>query len=216
MEKTLRVLSVDFDFFQRVSADTVQKCYPDGRDLSPALSLTVWHAHLSVPQEAEKIRKVTVDRKRMEQLKKIIRRQDPSIPVMVVQSHVHIYHFILSHMAGYSRCDITNIDMHHDMFNGNPTLDCGNWISHIKQAIPKCKITWIANRTSEEAYGLKGLPVKYELDELMDRQFDLLFLCRSDAWLPPHLDDRFLEVLAVIRRTFPKMTTDGMVLYQRE
>ena len=32
-KQKLRVLSIDFDYFQVVDKDTVQSCYPDGIDL---------------------------------------------------------------------------------------------------------------------------------------------------------------------------------------
>ena len=214
MPKTLRVLSVDFDFFQRVNVETLMYCYPDGIDLPPDLTTITWASHYNF--QADRLKKVTVDRKRLTQLKQIIRNQNPLIKVMVVSSHVHIYDFILSNMPGYDQCDIINIDMHHDMFNNNNRLDCGNWVTHIKKAIPNCNITWIANKISNEVYGLKDLPVKYEFDDIMDKTFDLLFLCRSDTWLPPHLDKNFAEVVRLIQRKFPRMLTDGLVYEQRD
>ena len=109
---------------------------------------------------------------------------------------------------------LVNVDMHHDMFNANKQLDCGNWLGYIRQEYNHDGI-WIANPVSADMYGLTDddLPEtsrRKRLGELIptstkiiqDEQFDLIFLCRSDNWLPPHLDERFSEMCDVIQGCF--------------
>lgn len=36
MNMERRILSIDFDYFQDVSRDTLLECYPDGYDLPPS------------------------------------------------------------------------------------------------------------------------------------------------------------------------------------
>ena len=50
-KQRLRVLSIDFDYFQVVDKDTVQSCYPDGIDLDTSLSTVVWASHYAIPSQ---------------------------------------------------------------------------------------------------------------------------------------------------------------------
>lgn len=43
--RSLKVLSIDFDYFQNVNADTIRSCYPDGIDLPTELSTIVWSGY---------------------------------------------------------------------------------------------------------------------------------------------------------------------------
>ena len=45
MSQTLNVLSIDFDYFQKVSKDVLMNCYPDGLDLSTELSIFTWSGY---------------------------------------------------------------------------------------------------------------------------------------------------------------------------
>ena len=127
-----------------------------------------------------------------------------------------LHAFILSGMKDYDRCDITNIDMHHDMFNDNEELDCGNWVSHIKKTIPESNIKWIANPISLEAYGLDKLPIEYDFESIKNKKFDLIFICRSDIWSPPHLDKYFNMIVEQVRMHFDSMFTQEEVLEPRD
>lgn len=84
--------------------------------------------------------------------------------------------------------------MHHDCFNNNPELDCGNWISYVKQDYPKIHIQWIANPVSRQVYNITETEfdfIQTSLNTLQEQPPDLIYLCRSDNWLPPHLDNYF-------------------------
>ena len=69
--------------------------------------------------------------------------------------------------------------MHHDIFNDNAELDCGNWISNlikdnvIAKSSPKeyKSIRWIANPISLDTYGLSD-----KLDPQMQRSSILSIL----------------------------------------
>ena len=60
---------------------------------------------------------------------------------------------------------------------------------------------WLANPISKEVYGLNTSDfdcINTDINLIKNFKFDLLFLCRSDNWLPPHLDiyfDNFLQYL---------------------
>ena len=214
-KKTLKVLSVDWDFFQNVDIETLFY-YPDGHDLPTTLSSMIWANHYANDKENEKLQKVTVNETKLRELLDILMNQKHNTPIAIVQSHIHIYDFILSHMKDYDRCDITNIDMHHDMFNDNEELDCGNWVSHIKKTIPESNIKWIANLISLEAYGLDKLPIEYDFESIKNKKFDLIFICRSDIWSPPHLDKYFNMIVERVQMHFDSMLTQKEILKPRD
>lgn len=107
---------------------------------------------------------------------------------------------------------LVNVDMHHDIVNNNEELDCGNWISHLLQEYDM-GLTWVANPVSLEMFGLdkdrkenrafRGI-VQKNLSKIEEKNyvFDGIFLCRSDIWTPPHLDNAFCSLCDVITDHF--------------
>lgn len=55
MSQTLNVLSIDFDYFQKVSKDVLMNCYPDGLDLSTELSIFTWSGYYNNPNSAKEL-----------------------------------------------------------------------------------------------------------------------------------------------------------------
>jgi len=200
MKDALNILSIDFDYFQKVDPETLY-CYPDGHDFGAEMSMMIWAGHYANKHESEKILKVEVDTDKIEKIKRIIKKACPvDSPVMICNSHKHAYQFIkqvYSDNGRRGRVHVYNVDMHHDLFNNNLNVDCGNWVSHILKDIPKSTITWIANPISRQMYGLdesRFSMVSEDLSTLDGIQFDALFICRSDIWTPPHLDSYFRDL----------------------
>ena len=218
--KTLKVLSIDMDFFQNVDYDTIIECYPDGHDYSAMLSAIVWASHYSNSNEAKRLNDVTCPDESLKTLKHILGRQLQSTPVFISQSHLDIYKFIHDklklHHAKF--LEVVNIDMHHDMFTDNvDTVDCGNWAHHIRQEVPT-RFTWISHDISEEAMDYSVIQdldevniVKNDFKCIEDIRFDLIFLCRSDAWYPPHLDDKFNELVECLCNFYNVKVSDRLV-----
>ncbi len=46
---------------------------------------------------------------------------------------------------------------------------------------------------------------------LSDMQFDIVFLCRSDTWTPPHLDEGFNELVQTCINHFDKVIIEESV-----
>ena len=179
MKKELNVLSIDYDFFQTVDIDTLATCYPDGHDLPTEIANVIWATYYAASFTRRKLEKVGVDAEK---------------------------DFIMDEYKSgeYKRLNLVNIDMHHDMFNENETVDCGNWVSHIVKEIPKTRIKWISNPVSKEAYGLtdrKFEIIENDFESIRDKKWDLIFLCRSDIWTPPHLDREFIDIANLIMET---------------
>ncbi len=190
-----KVLSIDFDYFQDVMPETL-KYYPEGRELGASESQAVWQECYA--KHAGELQKVRINHSLLTRMKTILCTQDTSIPVLITQNHKDAYWFIKQH-ALCGGLDLVNVDLHHDIINGNKYLDCGNWISHTMQEFENIKFRWIARKVSGECYGIKEeerkfLSVSYGLDSIMDEKFDAVFICRSDMWLPPHLDTYFDEI----------------------
>lgn len=221
--RPLKILSIDFDFFQNVKKETLYT-YPDGHDLGTDMSVFVWAHHYANPFECKLLEEVSVNQKLFDEMKEIIisnKSDDVDKPTMVANSHMHIYDFIVNNYDSkkHNGIDIVNIDMHHDMFNDNPKLDCGNWINHITERFPNYQLTWIANPISEEMYGF-GEKIKHyvktDFDSIKDKQFDIIFLCRSDTWLPPHLDNKFDELYHCIIKNYYNVLVDKQIVKPRE
>lgn len=196
----MNVLSIDFDFFQQVTSDTIALCYPDPVDLPTTVSAFVWGSRYS--QNEDELLSVKTDNDKLTELmqivfKSIMRKR----PVgMVANSHRHIYDFIKKHCDGDIK--LVNIDMHHDMFNDNDKVDCGNWVSHICNEY-NTELTWIANPISRETFGLEDARfdiIESNFDSIKDITWDLIFLCRSDNWTPPHLDEDFNRIADMIMK----------------
>lgn len=202
MNKALNILSIDFDFFQIVNKDTLLTCYPDGHDLSTELSKIVWTDYYVNPKTKDKLNAVKANHKLIGNLQKKLKQTNKAANVLVANSHVNIYDFIMSLMEKHdkSKINIIHIDMHHDMFNNTQELDCGNWLNYIKDQYDT-NVKWITNKTSLDIYGLDKKEfhmIEFNFNNINLDNIDAIFLCRSDIWLPPHLDyafDKFLKFL---------------------
>ena len=202
--KTFRVLSIDFDYFQNASEEALME-YPDGIDLQPSLSQQVWKGKYDFKPSADLIKTVTCKTNEMYFVENVFMnncKQD--IPVLACFSHEYIYGFIQEQFSTSEaeKLEIVNVDFHADYYNDNVkynTQDCGNWCYFIKQEIPGTKITWIAPENHVELYeedSYIGIDkITTDLSILKQYNYDAVFLCRSDNWLPLHLDKHFQQFL---------------------
>ena len=191
-KKILKVLSIDFDYFQKVSFDTLKTCYPDGIDLPTKLSTIVWSSYYANPNTKKLLQSVSINKNQLDQLYALLSKQKSETPVCIANSHVHIYDFIHEYVnkLDAKTTSVVNIDMHHDLFNDNPEIDCGNWLMHIAKDFPDGKISWISNPISNKVYGLDNEfdnIIYHNIDKIKDNKYDIIFLCRSDNWLPPQI-----------------------------
>ena len=204
--KRVTVLSIDFDFFQKVDKDTLVTCYPDGVDVSTQLSKFTWAGYYVNLNTAKKLADVKVDEDKLNQMKDIISKCENVEFVKVANSHFHIYSFIQDLMSEYksSFLDVINVDMHHDLMNKNINVDCGNWLGRIAEEYDT-RIKWIANPISKEMFGLtddRFSMISTDLGIINPKKIDAIFLCRSDNWTPPHLDKDFDSLYQHITDTF--------------
>lgn len=215
MANKLTILSIDFDFFQKVDAETLKTCYPDGIDTTTELSEVVWSSHYADPRQTDKLLQVEADLDKINEMLILLNKCNRNIPVLVANSHVEIYNFIMekAKKRNTSKVDIINVDMHHDMFNDNYEMDCGNWIKFIMQDLD-ASVKWIANPVSKEVYGLKEKifdQIREDFSGIIPEKIDALFVCRSDIWFPPHLDDAFDAFLRKLCRHFSNVYGESSI-----
>lgn len=217
----MNILSIDFDFFQKVDKDTLMTCYPDGNDLGTELSKLVWSNYYTKYSKTKtRLEAVKIDMDMLDGMVEIVAKtgiHNSEIPVLIANSHVHVYDFIKGLYKENEDLHVVNVDLHHDMFNNNPNVDCGNWVKHIKDEIKDAKVTWIANAVSKEIFGPEYLEnVKYDYSSISDMIFDAIFICRSDMWLPPHLDLYFDYFIHDIGTLFDHVRIEKSVMAQRD
>lgn len=58
--------------------------------------------------------------------------------------------------------------------------------------------------------------IRYNFNEIHDTQFDAIFLCRSDNWLPPHLDPYFNELVNLCGELFCEVLIEPNVKTPRD
>lgn len=215
--RRLKILSIDFDYFQNVNPFTLQYCYPDGIDLPTAISSIVWAGHYANPKTKKLLDDVTILENELNELRHVLHHNiQNTAPVMITNSHVHIYDFI--HEAcenmGADTVNILNIDMHHDIYNQSETLDCGNWVRHIMSDFKDAHLSWIANPVSFQMYEMDDYLqqiVMKSIKKIRHCKFDAVFLCRSDNWFVPHLDNHFHELVQLIASKFPHTIIESSV-----
>lgn len=219
MKKSLNILSIDFDFFQITTPDTIFSCYPDVvMELPDNIAKRLWKERYRIPPYKDKLLSVTANTEKLKELKNILKKSYVSAngialkpTAKICKSHREIYDFITKYYSPQinSNISVTNIDMHSDVDNGNNKLDCGNWIKFLVEKFPDTKIHWIANTISTQTYVNEetATPLEKEIiknrsvnnfDTIKNQKFDLVFLCRSDIWLPPHLDKEFVKLARYI------------------
>lgn len=209
----MNVLSIDFDFFQNVALDVMQNCYPDGIDLPTEISNICWAANMAADTK-HKIKNVTIDQPLFQDICKIISNQSDKTPVLISQSHVNIYDFIHTCIPINSRLHVINVDMHHDYFSNNPELDCGNWLKFIAKDYKNHKLSWITRPVALDAYGFddeERIPINLDFTKIKNMKFDMIFLCRSDNWTPPHLDLYFEQLVNEMATHFENVLIENCV-----
>lgn len=206
MGKTLKILSIDYDYFVDANKDQVLMHFPDPIDLTPNLSAQVWDMHYM--HHGDIIRSINL---RSVEYTRMITKLSYSITAdlcMFSYTHKDIIRCIedIRKSGNYNKLIVNHIDTHPD--TGNITYNevhCGNWVTHLKQMYEEVDIRWIANEALYEIQDVneKLLPkIKFGIDKLSNiKHYDLIFLCRSDQWVPPHLDQQFTDMVHKVRAT---------------
>lgn len=202
--KPLRVLSIDWDYLINATTEQRMRLFPDGgsENLSVRVQDVVWSLRYG---ESEELEKIGIDVKALELLKKfILKTCDKSTFCTVYDSHKWCFDEVMSRLQNNQPIEVVNVDYHHDFYRNDflNQVDCGNWVNclfetniyrHGKESDKYC---WIHREDSDvfpEPKEYVSTKTIEELSTLEEFKFDLLFICRSSVWSPPHLDKEFIE-----------------------
>lgn len=199
----LNVLSIDWDYFVKVSTEDRMKMFPDGGNENFPLGLQsiIWSSYYCYGlEECAK-----TDTRAIRKLKKRMYGQyiEPMV-CLVAESHKHCYQFIkdCARDFGYEDLNVVNIDFHHDIYKNGDEVDCGNWFRKIIEEFDNTdsKFTWVKRDDSDDSVYSddsdnipKKLEVTEDIDILFEYDWDIIFVCKSGMWSPPHLDSNFRD-----------------------
>ena len=192
----MNILSIDFDYFADCDSAFRAMHFPDGgNEYNSLLNNIVWSGNYASGRlNKEPIESIGVLEKKLDYVCGILQQQMPD-KILIADSHTHAYEFVKNNcndIDGY--VDLYNIDYHPDTYNsGDDEVHCGNWLKKLLVEKIVDDAFWIAREDSEAETDKFLIPTK--LEEIDGIDFDLIFICRSGWWSPPHLDDIFIEKL---------------------
>jgi hypothetical protein len=210
-----RILSIDWDYFVDVNDKERTLLFPDGGTefISGTLSDMIWGMRYldsirfneKSPNEFRKLTDIPI-KPEYKKLRKVIRDQDSSVPVMVVDSHSHIVQFLEDVYPDETDFEIYNIDFHHDIYGTSrgEDINCGNWLRILIESGKVSKVVWVRDKDSDMYEKDKSLGVEdvLDFDVLVGLGFEVIYLCRSCVWSPPHLDKWFISIFNLLKDRF--------------
>jgi hypothetical protein len=133
------------------------------------------------------------------------------ITLAMADSHRHAYDFFSKNGAEIDA--ILHIDAHHDCwpYEEKNKPDCGNWLTALGK-----EVNWIIPKWKNiEADAAPSISInKYLWDSF---QLDIpnvivaAFICRSSAWVPPHLDEVYAEFAETMSENFYPQVIESVV-----
>lgn len=212
-----RILSLDWDYFVNATAAQRYTLFPDGgnENISYELQDFIWNSRYACSPELREIGVLKDDYKIMFDIFKRFSNKyvnsivaNPNREVLITVSHRWCYEFTLQRTDKDEEFELYNVDFHHDMYHyktGSEEVNCGNWVNCLFEQRPNMKYSWIKREDSDEnTIGGEKAPCNIcTLKELEGLDFDYIFICRSDCWSPPHLDNLFETLWTSIRRYMP-------------
>lgn len=183
----MRLLSIDFDYFLDTDVFVRNNHFPDGTDLKEDCDREWERCYTLYPG----IRDIGVTEPEYSRITDIIREHKGLF--FHADSHREIVGLFDLLEPG---SEVINIDFHHDNYiSGGNTPDCANWVRFLKDRYPDCRIRWIKRSDSETASLTGDFPYEMSDECRIEGSFDIIFLCFSPEWSPPHLRPAY-EVMA--------------------
>ena len=229
MQRPLNILSLDFDYFLKFENDdtSVLSEFPDGTEAFLQFNDAVWAIRLAYKEVEDKIKTVKCNEDELAKVSVFLNCCKADIPVMIANSHVHIHDFILSHAKPGQELRILNLDFHHDAYNISQELNCGNWVLKLKERTANpVTYQWVTSENGwncaevtipsfiKESYRFKSFAEYLSWNK--DYKPDLIFLCRSDVWVPPHLDGYFDMLMRFVAAHFNNVIGEQRITKPRD
>lgn len=205
--KPLRVLSIDWDYLVNATMEERLYMFPDGgnENLPTGILDYIWASRYA---ENPKLAEIAVDEPDMENLKQFILKScNNRTRIIIADSHKHIFDSVSKAHKKAQPVTIINVDFHHDCYgeNNSSVVDCGNWVTQLfvnkenrlNMDLSQSKYYWVKRDDSddlEKSYEWCHTISIDDMKSLEEFPFDLLFICRSGVWSPPHLDNEFLKL----------------------
>lgn len=207
----MKILSIDWDYFINCSEDFRAVYFPDGgnEDIGLAMSTFVWTRRYAANRDIEQVKVLESD---IDLIKKIVDKNKDRFYFICADSHKHLGEFLtdesMQEKLKGQELEIVNIDHHHDAYNIGEKLNCGNWVNKVLEMYPETKVKWIKNCDSQETENDKIERISFK--DIENESFEIIYLCRSGIWSPPHLDKQF----GVLNRFINKRA--GVTLFREE
>jgi len=200
MNEPLRIaLSIDFDFFSFENPEWDLGHSENAAIMSSPILWTARYLHIDLQKECD------IGSKADFPPTDIINRLDEKgirIPkntnLAVADSHKHVYKYFNSMRNDIDL--ILNLDAHHDSWP-IPTgfkveeVDCGNWVTALGIENLWVYPTWKDPKVMPEPISVNHSYAWKDFNFVDNNIVMGVFLCRSSAWVPPHLDEEFGEML---------------------
>ena len=202
--KELNVLSIDWDYFIDASIEQRDELFPDPNDNLPQLLKSFVWANRYAEND---LMKIQVDYQAHNSLLYYLinlRDTEHDCVTIVADSHRELYSAICE--KNVKKVNLLNIDFHHDCYDlGDENLTCGNWLRILSQDTD-LNAAWIKRKDSDTDGDLSAIGNKMVSNDLSSDIFnlfhdqcpDIIFLCRSDPWSPPHLDRSFSMMIDLL------------------
>jgi hypothetical protein len=190
-------ISVDFDFFVREKSE-----WEFGHSESNLIyNFSAWQArylHLELEKECDISKHADFD-----PLNLMIELENknlifaPDFPLGIADSHLFAHDWFKK----FEVDQIIHLDAHSDCYPLDPkkhVLDCGNWLTDFST-----KTTWVFpqwKNPEDDHAPARVIEIKSWKEFEMKESGVVVcaFLCRSAAWVPPHLDIKFGELVALL------------------
>lgn len=209
----LNVLSIDWDYFVHATAEQRLFLFPDSPNelYSEETKNMIWAFRYAGSEDLLKIKVDPLIYKVVSAIK--------SVPIIIIgESHRFAYSFVkdLMKRRGERSLYLLNIDYHHDCeddiedipgdgsinviewldcMDVPKNLHCGNWLRLLMEEVNGSYV-WLGRKDSDKYKKAKKLRFikNYNSAKIERTRWDMVYICRSDLWSPPHLDAEFTKV----------------------
>ena len=173
-----RMLSIDFDYFIDTDFYTRTEEFPECGEEYESIIEPCWNdSYKDFPH----LKEIGVIPEYYEVLD-FIRKSGMKV------NHTLSHAYAFQYAEGMD--EVVNVDFHHDLYIGSGVhLDCSNWARIFLEDNPEANYLWVHREDSdtETIFGEIETPKTTDLNEVFKRDYDILFVCFSPGFTPPHL-----------------------------
>ena len=209
MEKIKRVLSIDMDY---IVPDCIQ-LYNDLAGLSNMREGCYWD---NVKRERNLEKFLSYDEKQYELVRELVKKNAPNIRtenIMFALEHDMILELLCDVPEKKDELlEVYNLDHHHDIYYGAEenyqvehyqVANIGDWVYYLGFNKKLYKYNWLRNYSSDRfddelQAGLDFIVTQDKLiespDKILEIDFDYLFVCKSEEYLPDNFWHLFEEL----------------------